>query len=249
MSSFSLTPRLRMFAGPNGSGKSTIKSKVEEYSLGVFVNPDEIEVEIKNVSFLDFEKFGINPNKAKVLDFFQCSEFLKKQNLSSEVAKLSFEKNKLHFNSIQINSYFASVTADFIRQKLMEEKQSFSFETVMSSPDKVEFLQKAHFAGYRNYLYFVATEDPQINISRVEVRVKAGGHNVPKDKIESRYYRSMDFLSEVIKYTSRAYIFDNSGEKATLCMEITNGEIYETKSYRIPLWVKKYVLDKLNDNS
>ncbi len=213
--------------------------------LGVFVNPDEIEAEIKSLRFLDFERFGIKVDKVNAIKYFQNSLFLQKQNLTSEVAKLVFNENKLYFADIQVNSYFASVAADFIRQKLIEEKQSFSFETVMSSPDKIDFLKKSKSSGYRNYLYFVATKDPQINISRVEVRVKAGGHNVPNDKIESRYYRSLDLLLDAIKQTDRAYVFDNSWKKATLFAEITNGEDIEIRSSRIPSWFNKYVVDKI----
>jgi predicted ABC-type ATPase len=241
----SFTPRLRMFAGPNGSGKSTIKSIIGEHLLGVFVNPDEIEADIKKNKFLDFENFGIKTGEANAIGFFQDSLFLQKQNLTSEVAKLIFNENKLYFTNVKVNSYFASVAADFIRQKLIEQKQSFSFETVMSSPDKVEFLKKSKSNGYRNYLYFVATKNPQINISRVEVRVKEGGHNVPKDKIESRYYRSLDYLLDAVKLTNRAYIFDNSGNKAVLIAEITDAKSIEIKSSRIPNWFKKYVLDKI----
>jgi Uncharacterized protein conserved in bacteria len=49
-------PRLRVFAGPNGSGKSTLKSYLRPALLGVFVNPDEIEEEIRRSGFLDFSK-------------------------------------------------------------------------------------------------------------------------------------------------------------------------------------------------
>ena len=65
----------------------------------------------------------------------------------------------------RVNSYFASVAGDFLRQKLLAQKISFTFETVMSHPSKVELLAEAQRAGYRTYLYFVATEDPAINIS------------------------------------------------------------------------------------
>jgi len=36
-----------------------------------------------------------------------------------------------------VSAYFASVAADFLRRKLLENRVSFSFETAMSSPDKV----------------------------------------------------------------------------------------------------------------
>ena len=47
--------RLRMFAGPNGSGKSTFKSILRPELLGIFVNPDEIEQQIRKYDFLDLE--------------------------------------------------------------------------------------------------------------------------------------------------------------------------------------------------
>ena len=38
---------MRVFAGPNGSGKSVLKSYLPEPLLGVYLNPDEIEAEVK----------------------------------------------------------------------------------------------------------------------------------------------------------------------------------------------------------
>lgn len=75
---------------------------------------------------------------------------------------------------------------------------TFTFETVMSSRDKVDLLCKAQQLGYRTYLYYVATEDPIINISRVKARVRRGGHWVPEDKIVSRYSASLDLLLRFI---------------------------------------------------
>jgi predicted ABC-type ATPase len=61
----------------------------------------------------------------------------------------------------------------------------------MSHPSKVALLARAQMAGYRTYLYFIATDDPAINISRVRNRVKLGGHAVPEDRIVQRYHRSL----------------------------------------------------------
>lgn len=238
-------PRLRMFAGPNGSGKSTIKSKIGKRLLGVFINADEIEARIKSRGFLDFNRYGIKAEAAALSRFFQDSTLLKKAGLLIEAEKLNFGGGKIEFSGVGVNSYFASVAADFIRQKLVEVKRSFSFETVMSSPDKVEFLEKSRRNGYRNYLYYVATDDPLINIARVEQRVKTGGHGVPRDKIETRYHRSLDLLFDAIKLTNRAYIFDNSGAESSFVAEITDAEIIEIKDENVPLWFKKYVLDKI----
>jgi predicted ABC-type ATPase len=143
----------------------------------------------------------------------------------------------------------ASVAGDFLRQKLLELRLSFTFETVMSHRSKVELLAKARKAGYRTYLYFVATEDPAINVSRVRNRVNLGGHPVPEDRIVSRYQRSLDLLMEAIRLTNRAYIFDNSGDNAerkhSWIAEITDGRDIELKSDQIPVWFKRSVLDKI----
>jgi len=53
------TLRLRMFAGPNGSGKSTFKSIIRPELLGIFVNPDEIEKEIRDYDFLGFDHYRV----------------------------------------------------------------------------------------------------------------------------------------------------------------------------------------------
>jgi predicted ABC-type ATPase len=245
MSLIDETPRLRMFAGPNGSGKSTVKSLIKHDLLGFYINPDEIEAEIKRQDFWDIESFGIQTNRTEILEFFRNSTLLEKADLLFETEELRFNDGKLDFFSVEVNSYFASVAADFIRQKLLLAHQSFTFETVMSSSDKIEFFSKAKQFGYRTYLYFVATESPEINISRVENRVKNGGHNVPKDKIISRYYRSLEMLTDAIKHTNRAYIFDNSRTEIEWIAEITDAKKIEFKTEEVPQWFKKYVLDKV----
>ena len=108
----------------------------------------------------------------------------------------------------------------------------------MSHPGKVDLLKQAQAAGYRTYLYFVATDDPAINISRVRNRVKLGGHAVPEDRIEKRYHRSLDLLMKAIRHTNRAYIFDNSGDNAagrhTWLAEITEGKNWRQKLIKYP---------------
>ena len=238
-----------MFAGPNGSGKSTLKSHLPSVLLGVYLNPDELELEIARKGFLDFSTFGINTTAAEALAFFQTSPFLISSGFGESVRKLTYTDGHLEFRTLPINSYIASVASDFIRRKLIEQKTSFTFETVMSHPGKIDLLTQAKSSGYRTYLYFVATDDPAINISRVRSRVKLGGHAVPEDRIEARYHRSLDLLMEAIQRTNRAYIFDNSGDNAagqhTWLAEITEGRKLELKSDQIPAWFTRAVLNKI----
>ena len=122
-------------------------------------------------------------------------------------------------------------------------------ETVMSHPGKVALLEQAQRLGYRTYLYFVATDNPVINISRVHNRVALGGHPVPEDKIISRDHRSLELLLQAIKHTSRAFIFDNSTDSANPQLawiaEITDGRRLELKTDQIPAWFHRAVIDKI----
>ena len=237
-------PRMRMFAGPNGSGKSTLKEIVGARLLGVYLNPDELEREISQRGFLDVEAFGVHTTEKEILPFFSASALLEKADLLDEAEHLRFNDGKLSFFAVGVNAYFASVAADFLRQKLIEASVSFTFETVMSSPDKVTLLQKAQQRGYRTYLYYVATDDPAINVLRVRHRVMMGGHAVPEDKIVSRYERSLRLLNEAIEHTNRAYLFDNSNHSHRWLAEITDGQALEMKTDQVPGWFKKAVSEK-----
>jgi predicted ABC-type ATPase len=75
--------------------------------------------------------------------------------------------------------------------------------------------------------------------------VKTGGHAVPTDKVITRYYRSLELLSEAIRYSNRAFIFDNSGDAKTWIAEITNGTDIELQVNEVPTWFRKYVFEKL----
>ncbi len=242
-------PRIRMFAGPNGSGKSTFKSLIRPELVGIYINPDEIEKGIRDCDFLDLAYYQVSTTKQEVLNFFLRSSLLKKADLLEDAENLCYNDGKLIFRDVGVNAYFASVAADFLRHKLVETSKSFTFETVMSFPDKVELLQKAQKRGYRTYLYYVATEDPSINISRVRYRVRMGGHDVPDDKIISRYKRSLELLPQAISFTNRAYIFDNSDRAHRWVAEITNGQTLELKTEQIPSWFKIALLNKLTPES
>ncbi|WP_043649996.1 zeta toxin family protein [Chitinilyticum litopenaei] len=245
----STTPRLRLFAGPNGSGKSTLKNVLNEEWIGVYINPDEIEKGLRANTLIDFSDFGLVVDEDALLDYLRTSTLLAKGGMLESVNNLRFADNRLHFEAVEINSYFASVLADFIRQQLLAQGISFTFESVMSSPDKVEFLRKAQQAGFRTYLYFVATEDPEINVARVSHRVETGGHPVPEDKIRQRYYRSLELLLDAVTYSNRAYIFDNSADdqEHSWGAEVTNGEEIELKSPEMPAWFRKALWDHFED--
>lgn len=237
-------PRLRMFAGPNGSGKSTIKDVIPAGLLGFYVNPDEIEKIIRKQLYFDLRVFNVKTTADAILEFFCTSNLLINAGLLPQAKKLTFSDDRLDFATVEVNSYFASVLSDFIRKKFLECDVSFTFETVMSSDDKVAFLKMAQERGFRTYLYYVSTSDPMINVARVKYRVSTGGHSVPKDKIIDRYHRSLGLLFDAVKFSTRAYVFDNSDKTLLLVAEVTGGKVLEMKTEEMPIWFKTTLWDK-----
>ena len=109
----------------------------------------------------------------------------------------------------------AAEYAQDLRYQRLREAKDIVFETVLSSPEKLEFLAQAHDRGYFVHLIYVCTFDPTINAARVCQRVMQMGHDVPIEKIISRYYRSVSFAADSLPLVDVAHLFDNSVPSAT----------------------------------
>ena len=101
-----------------------------------------------------------------------------------------------------------------IRERCLTEGRSLAFETVLSAPDKMDFIRRAGDAGFFIRLFFVGTDDPSINAKRVAMRVMEGGHDVPIPKIIGRYTKSLAYCSVVTWLADRTYVYDNSIDDA-----------------------------------
>ncbi len=132
----------------------------------------------------------------------------------------------------------AAEEATCIRYKCLEQRYDFVFETVFSSPEKLEFLRKAKDAGYFIRFFYVCTSDPAINVARITQRYMNGGHEVPISKIISRYYKSLINAEEAISFVDRAYIYDNSvdNQLPSLLYRTTGGQLFKQYTNDIPQW-------------
>lgn len=138
-------------------------------------------------------------------DYLAHSVLLRKNGLEGVAQALLVDADgALQLPPASVNSYVAAVLADALRRALLDQSATFTFETVMSSPDKVDFMRQAQERGYRTYLYFVATDDPAINLARVAQRVVQGRHDVPDDKVRKRYRASIDLLDKACVVFNRA---------------------------------------------
>ena len=82
----------------------------------------------------------------------------------------------------------------------------------MSHISKVQLLAEAKQAGYKTYLYFVFTDNVELNIARVKLRTKLGQHDVDPSLIKSRYPRTFRLLPKALSLAEEAFVIDNSNE-------------------------------------
>ena len=140
----------------------------------------------------------------------------------------------------------AAQEAEKIRSILLEEKQDFTFETVLSTDRNLELLRRAKEAGYEIQAVFVLTCSSDINVRRVQERVRNGGHDVPEEKIRSRYTRSIKNLAKLVRIADRTRVIDNSGTEPFLICEVvgTSVRIWETE-----VWPKMAILSLLYEET
>ena len=127
-----------------------------------------------------------------------------------------------------------------LREKSLADGKSLIFETVLSRKDKVDYIRRAKAAGFFIRVFFVCTESPTINASRIARRVMQGGHDVPISKIISRYNLSIANCVEVARIVDRCYLYDNSAENcdARPLFRTVEGKVAKEYSGPIPEWVK-----------
>jgi predicted ABC-type ATPase len=127
-------------------------------------------------------------------------------------AALPFVNADVIARELQIDAYAAAAIASELRQRYVEEKRSFVFETVFSDPagDKLSFLQNAEKIGYTVILVFVGIANATVSEERVGMRTLQGGHDVPLDKIRSRFPRTMANLAAAVRTVQNVFIYDNS---------------------------------------
>lgn len=112
---------------------------------------------------------------------------------------------------LDMEAYTAARVAASLRSALVEQGESFVFETVFSDPagDKLAFLKDAAARGYTVILCFIGISGPEVSEQRVAMRVSQGGHDVPSEKLVTRYPRTISNLQGAIRELPHVWIFDN----------------------------------------
>jgi len=126
-------------------------------------------------------------------------------------AGLRFINADVLAGALAMDPYAAARVAANLRRELVKQGESFVFETVFSDPvgDKVSFLKDAVNRGYTVVLCFIGISGPEVSEERVAMRVSQGGHDVPTEKLISRYPRTLVNLRIAIRELPQVMVFDN----------------------------------------
>lgn len=89
--------------------------------------------------------------------------------------------------------------------------QTVGVETVLSTEKYRRLVLAAKGQQFEFRLIYVVLASPDLNVERVRLRVRKGGHDVPETKIRERWFKSLRQLPWFLEQADQALIFDNSG--------------------------------------
>ncbi len=140
-----------------------------------------------------------------------------------------------------LDAYDAARVADALRRALVARRESFIFETVLSDSigDKLSFLADAAAAGYAVVLCSIGISGPGVSEERVAMRVSQGGHDVPSDKLASRFPRTLANLAKAVRALPQVLVFDNDdlARPYRLAAVFERGRLVSLQK-PVPTWVK-----------
>jgi len=117
-------------------------------------------------------------------DLLNCTEFVNADIIAAGLSPFNPESVALEAGRIMLQRI----------NDLLETRVDFAFETTLATKNYVSFIKKAKEKGYNVTLLYLWLSSPQLAIDRVAKRVSQGGHYIPADIIERRYYRGIKNL-------------------------------------------------------
>ena len=111
--------------------------------------------------------------------------------------------------------------------ELLQKGATFAFETTLATKSYKQKIEWAQANDYEVTLLFFWLDSPNIAKKRVAQRVAEGGHNIPLETIERRYYNGIANLFTIyIDMVDICYIFDNSeGRKELIAQKERHKDI------------------------
>jgi predicted ABC-type ATPase len=124
------------------------------------------------------------------------------------------------------------------REAMLREHRSFAVEDLVVD---TELLENARDAGYATRVIFISTEDPNLNVGRILIRMTLGGQSVPLSTIPESYEESVKSLPAARKHADDVLVYDNTpdGKGHRLVARFIAGELVKI-THSSPDWLKRF---------
>jgi len=168
-------------------------------------------------------------------ELLNCNEFVNADNIAAGLSPFNPESVALEAGRIMLQRI----------DELLNKDVDFAFETTLSTRSYVSLVKKAQQKGYEVTLLFFWLSSPQMAMERVARRVSKGGHNIPGDVIERRYYRGMrNLIYLYIPLCDKWFVINNMNTGPQVVVRGFNSS--EKTIIKSDVW--KVILNQANDN-
>jgi predicted ABC-type ATPase len=101
--------------------------------------------------------------------------------------------------------------------RLAAERADFAFETTFSGLTYVRRVRAWKQAGYRIEMVYLRLRSIQLAVQRIAVRVRQGGHHVPRVDVVRRFSRGWVNFQRIYRPLADSWaVYDNSGRAPRL---------------------------------
>ena len=164
--------------------------------------------------------------------YYEENKNEKRINTDEMVARIGSWKD----NTLQIKCAREAVR---LIKEYIEEGISFNQETTLCGKSIIRNIKNAKSKGFYVVMNYIGVESSDIAKERVKYRVSQGGHGIPDEDIERRYYESLENLSQIIEFCDEVNIYDNTYRFKEI-IYFKNG-ILVWNDTLIPNWANKLV--------
>lgn len=114
-------------------------------------------------------------------DYADCKEFVNADLIAAGLSPFNPESLALEAGRLMLARIEALAAAG----------ADFGFETTLAGRSWLPLLARLRQAGYRLHLFFLWIPNPELAVSRVQERVRAGGHSIPEEVVRRRFGRGL----------------------------------------------------------
>jgi len=148
----------------------------------------------------------------EVLD---CREFVNADEIARGLSPFQPEKVAFEAGRIMLHRV----------EELLRRGDTFALETTLATKIYQQKIRAAQQQGYSVALLYFWLSSPELAQERVKTRVREGGHSIPPDVINRRYWQGINRLFDsYLPLVDEAASYDNSsGEPILLARKLADG--------------------------